>query len=235
MLQDIIRRVTMNASTQFKNLSSIATNIANYSTNAYKVKNFEVFLDESGRLQATVRGNASKGAIELSKNPLDVAIDGPGYFYVTKPDGSTAYTRDGRFMINAKGYLTTLNGSIVGNGINVPINYYKLTFDHDGTVKIRIKQEDDSKVIGKLNIVNFPNPAALKELGGNLQAPTEASGEPQPIENVSYIKQNFTEKSNLNLWDSISDVMKTNGSYIASLRLIKYTDEMYRQSVNLRQ
>ena len=235
MLQDIMRRVTMNASTQFKNLGFISTNVANYSTNAYKCKHFCTYMDEAGQLQATIRGDTSKGAIQMSKNPLDVAIDGPGYFYVTKQDGSTAYTRDGQFIINAQGYLTTLSGAIVGNGIKVPVNYYKLIFEKDGTVKIRIKEEDDPVKIGKIDIVNFPNPGALKEIGGNLQVPTEASGEAQPVEKVDYVKQYAVERSNLNIWDTISEVLRTNGSYIASLRIVKYTDEMYRQSVNLRQ
>ena len=235
MLQDIIRRVTMNASTQFKNLSYISTNVANYSTNAYKCKHFASYLDESGNLMATVRGDSSKGAILQSKNPLDVSIDGPGYFFVTKPDGQTAYTRDGRFIVNAKGYLTTLSGAMLGNGIKVPVNYYKLIIDKDGSVNIRIREEDEPKKIGQIDIVNFPRPGALKEVGGNLQVPTEASGEAQPMENVDHVKQYSTEMSNLNVWDTISEVLRTNGSYIASLRLVKYADEVYRQSTNLKQ
>lgn len=235
MLEDIIRRATLNASTQFRNLSYIATNISNYKTNAYKAKNFETYLDESGNVCGTERNDASKGAMYSSLNPLDLAIDGPGYFVVTKQDGSTAYTRDGRFIVNAKGYLSTLSGAVLGNGIQVPVNYHKIYFEKDGTVKIRVKETDDPKEIGKLSIVNFPNPAGLKDAGGNLQLPTESSGEPEIIEKPSSVKQFTSEMSNLNLWDSISAVMRTNGSYIASLRIIKYTDEMYRQSVNLRQ
>jgi flagellar basal-body rod protein FlgG len=235
MLQDIMKRVTMNASTQFQNLSYISTNVANYSTNAYKIKNFETFLDEAGHIKGTLRGDASKGSIETSKNPMDVAIDGPGYFVVTKPDGSTAYTRDGRFIINAKGYISTLNGAMVGNGIKVPVNYFKLYYEKDGTVNIRIKEEDDKKAIGKIQLVNFANPGALKEIGENLQMPTEASGQPQTVEKVDHVKQYAIERSNLNIWEAISTVLRTNGSYIASLRLVKYTDEMYRQSANLKQ
>lgn len=235
MLQDIMRRVTMNASAQFNNLNYISTNVSNYSTNAYKCKHFMQYLDDAGRLHATVRGDTSKGAIARSKNPLDVAIDGPGYFYVTKQDGSTAYTRDGRFIINAQGYLTTISGAIVGNGIKVPVNYYRLYFEKDGTVKIRVKEIDDPQTIGKLELVNFPSPGNLKEIGGNLQAPTEASGQPEPVENPDYVKQFHVENSNLNIWDTVSEVLRNNGSYIASLRIVKYADEMYRQSVNLRQ
>lgn len=235
MLQDIIRKVTMNASTQFKNLSYISTNTANFSTNAYKCKNFATYLDQTGKVQATVRGDTSIGAIQATKNPLDLAIDGPGYFFVTKPDGSTAYTRDGRLIVNAQGYLTTLTGSLLGNGIKVPVNYYKLDIEKNGEVKIRLKQSNEAKKIGQIDIVNFPSPGNLKEIGGNLQVPTEASGEAQPVEKCDYIKQNAVERSNLNVWDTVSEVLRTNGAYIASLRLVKYTDEMYSKSVNLRQ
>lgn len=235
MMEEIIKRATLNASTQAKNLSFISTNVVNYSTNTYRAKQFETYLDESGTVQATIRPNMSNGAIELSRNPLDVAIDGQGYFYVTKPDGSTAYTRDGRFIINAKGYLSTLNGALVGGGIKVPINYFKLDIDKDGTVKVRVREEDAPTTLGKITIVNFPNPGGLKELGGNMQGQTEASGAAQPISNPNYIKQYATEKSNVSIWDSIGDILRSNGSYIASLRIVKYADELYRQSVNLRQ
>lgn len=235
MLEDIIRRAALNASTQFRNLSYIANNVSNYKTSAYKSKNFETYLDENGNVAGTERNDASKGAMLSSNNPLDLAIDGPGYFVVTKQDGSTGYTRDGRFIVNAKGYLSTMSGAILGNGIQVPVNYHKIYFDKDGTVKLREKETDDPKVIGKISIVNFANPAGLKEAGGNIQLPTESSGDPELVENPTYINQFKTEMSNLNLWDSISAVMRTNGSYVASLRIIKYTDEMYRQSVNLRQ
>ena len=235
MLQDIIQKVTRNAAMQMNRLSYVTTNISNLSTNSYKVKNFETYIDEAGIVNSTVRTDIRKGAMRATKNNLDLAINGPGYFYVTKPDGTTAYTRDGRLNINAKGYLATVDGALVGNGIKVPINYYKLTIAQDGTVSVRAKEVDDPKVIGKINLVNFPNPAGLKEVKGNLLLPTEASGQPEPMEKVDHIKQGTQEMSNTTIWDSVSEALRTNGSYISSLRLVKYTDEMYRNSVNLKQ
>lgn len=234
MLQDILRRVTMNASTQFKSLGYLTSNVANYSTTGYKKKEFLTYLDEAGNVNASVRGDASQGQLLRSKNPLDFAIDGPGYFPVTKPDGTTAYTRDGRFIINAKGYLSTLTGGLIGNGIKVPVNYYMLKVDQNGAVKIRVKEEDDYKEIGKINLVSFSSPGELKDIGGNMVTPTAASGEAQPLEK-GCIKQYFTETSNINIWDTVSDVLRINGSYIAGLRLAKYVDEVYRQAVNLKQ
>lgn len=235
MLQDIMKKVTQNASMQVERLGYISSNIANLSTNAYKSKSFELFMDESGRVQGSVRGNYAKGAIQGSKNPLDIAIDGPGYFYVTNPDGSTAYTRDGRLQVNAQGYLATQNGALIGNGIKVPINYYKLYINNDGVVKVKEKESDDPKEIGKINIVNFHNPGALRDIGQNMVVPTVDSGEPMVMAERVNIKQGATEKSNVAVWDTVSDVMRINGSYISSLRIVKYTDELYRQSVNLRQ
>jgi flagellar basal-body rod protein FlgG len=235
MFHEIVKRATTNATTQFQKLGYVSTNLVNYSTPAYKVKDFELFLDEAGRIKGTLRGDASKGAIELSKNPLDVAIDGPGYFVVTKHDGSTAYTRDGRFIVNARGYLSTLTGEIIGSGIKVPVNYFKLYFEPDGTVNIKIKEEDDKRAIGKLNIVNFPSPGNLKDAGKNLVVPTEASGSPQTVENPSYIKQYATETSNMNFFETMSQILRTNSSFISSMKLVKYTDQIYRQSINLRQ
>lgn len=234
MLQDIIRRVTMNASTQFKALGYMTTNLANYNTTGYKKKEFLTYLDEAGNVKATVRGDDANGQLLRSKNPLDFAIDGPGYFPVTKPDGTNAYTRDGRFIVNAKGYLATLTGGMVGDGIKIPVNYYKLKVDQDGSVKIRVKEQDDYKTIGKINIVSFACPGEVKDIGENLVTPTAASGEAKPYKE-GCIKQYFTETSNLNIWDSVSETLRINGSYIAGLRLVKYVDEVYRQSVNLRQ
>lgn len=235
MLQDIIRKSVMTASSQMQNMAYISTNVANYSTNAYKSKQFEMFLDEAGKIQGTVRTDTSKGGIELTQNPMDLAIDGPGYFYVTQPDGSTAYTRDGRLTINSKGYLTTISGALHGNGIQVPENYYSLSVDKTGKVLIRVKEDDNPKEIGKINLVNFANPGGLKDIGSNLVAQTESSGEPKTVENPTYIKQNAIERSNFNVWDSVADVLRCNGSYIANLRIVKYTDDMLAKAVNLRQ
>jgi len=235
MFQDMIKRATMTAATQMQNMAFITSNVSNYSTNGYKTKQFEMFLDEAGSIQSTIRTDTSKGSIEITKNPMDIAIDGPGYFYVTKPDGTTAYTRDGRLMVNAKGYLTTMTGALHGNGIKIPENYYKLTIDGSGKVLIRVKEQDNSTEIGKINLVNFPNAGGLKEIGGNLLEQTEASGEPKIVENPSYIKQNAIERSNVNIWDSVSDVLRCNGSYIANLRIVKYADDMLAKSVNLKQ
>ncbi len=234
-LQGIISKSVNNATMQFERLGYIATNSANMNTNAYKNVRFENYLKEDGRLEGQLRTDFSEGGFVITKRPLDVAICGSGFFPVTQKDGNTAYTRDGSFAINKDGLLVTNDGAIVGEGIKVPPNYYRLSVKKDGEVFVTLKINDKEEKIGKINIVNFPNPEELKLNDGNMYTPTEQSGKATIVENPNYIKQGGLEKSNVDMYATINDILKLNASMISSSRIIKMVDEIYRQSINLRQ
>jgi flagellar basal-body rod protein FlgG len=234
-LQGIISKSIDNANKQFDTLGYITTNVANYNTVGYKSQRFENYLMENGHLEGALRTDCQTGAIMNTKRPLDLAIDGSGYFPVTGKDGTVSYTRDGSFTVNADGYIVNADGSIVGDGIQVPQNYKKLKIDEDGTVSVIEEINATPKVLGKIPVVLFNNPEKLKSTEGNKFIATNESGVPTLDTESKKIKQGSLEKSNVNLFSSVDEVLRLNGSLISSLRLIKIVDEFYRQSVNLSQ
>lgn len=234
MLDVIMRLAASNASKQFQSLDSIANNVANYNTTGYKAKRFEQFLTSDDRLEGIQRVDASKGQAMITKRQLDIAIDGFGYIPVTQPDGTTAYTRDGSLTLNSQGFLVSSRGDIVGDGIKIPIDYDTIQIHPDGAVKVKNTGEQDYKVVGKITLSRFANPEALKNLGYNKLAVTEESG--QPISDTdSKIKQGALERSNVNIHGQVENILRLNASLISNIRIIKFADDLYRQSVNLKQ
>lgn len=234
-LQGIIRKSINNTTTQFDKLGYIGDNFANYSTNGYKSVRFEQMLNENGYLTGTVRTNYTQGAIQITSNPYDVAINGDGYIPVVSQTGEVQYTRDGSFKISKDGYLTTNDGWIVGEGIQVPTSSYKITIKPDGTVTSMDNSKSDEKKIGTIPLVQFQNSEGLKQSDNNKMIATEDSGDATLVKNHDFIAQNALEHSNTNIYDSVSEMLRLNASMIASLRMAKIVDDMYNKSINLRQ
>lgn len=234
-LQGIISRSVDNSITQFDSLSYITANVSNYNTVGYKAQRFENYLQDNGRLEGALRTDYSDGVYMDTKKTLDVAIKGPGFFPVTSADGKVSYTRNGAFKVNSEGYLVTVDNHLVGDGIKVPTNYYKLKIRPDGEVTVIPERDGDEQTLGRIPVVTFNNPEGLKSLEDNKLAPTEDSGKPILMVNNSNIKQGCLERSNVNIFGCVDEVLRLNGSLIASTRLIKVVDEFYRQSINLRQ
>lgn len=234
-LQGIIRKSINNTTTQFDKMGYIGNNFANYSTNGYKSVRFEQMLNENGYLTGTVRTNYKQGSIQITSNPYDVAINGDGFIPVTSANGEVQYTRDGSFKISKDGYLTTNDDWIVGDGIKVPQNSYKITINPNGTVTSMDSSKSGEKKIGTIPLVQFKNPEGLKQADNNKLVPTEDSGEAKLVKDHDYLAQNALEHSNTNIFDSVSDMLRLNASMIASLRMAKIVDDMYNKSINLRQ
>lgn len=234
-LQGIIRRSINNTTTQFDKLGSIADNFANYSTTGYKSVRFEQMLNENGYLTGTVRTNFQQGSIQITSNPYDVAINGNGLIPVVSPQGEVQYTRDGSFKVGKDGYLTTNDGWLVGEGIKIPTNIYKLTIKPNGTVTSMDSSNSPEKVLGKIPLVQFKNPEGLAQADNNKYKATEESGDAALLKDHDFLAQNSLEMSNTNVYGSVSDMLRLNASMIASLRMAKIVDDMYNKSINLRQ
>lgn len=234
-LQGIIRKSINNTTTQFDKLGYIGNNFANYSTTGYKSVRFEQMLSEDGYLTGVVRQNMEQGSVQITSNPYDVALTGEGFIPVVSPSGQVQYTRDGSFKISKEGYLATNDGWLVGEGIQVPLNSYKITIKPDGTVTSMDDSKSAEKKIGMIPVVQFKNPEGLKQGDNNKVLATEESGEAFLVKGHEYIAQNALEHSNTNIYDSVSEMLRLNASMIASLRMAKIVDDMYNKSINLRQ
>lgn len=234
-LQGIIRQSVNNAQIQFDKMGYIGNNFANYSTTGYKSVRFEQMLDENGYLTGVARTDYSQGSIQITSNPYNIAIKGAGFIPVTSPTGEVQYTRDGSFKIGKDGYLMTNDNWLVGGGIQIPSNIYKLTIKPDGTVTSMDSSKSPEKTIGTIPLVQFINPEGLVQGDCNKLKATNDSGEAKLVKDHNYIAQNALEHSNLDIYDSVSDMLRLNASMIASLRLAKIVDDMYNKSINLRQ
>jgi flagellar basal-body rod protein FlgG len=234
MLDHIMKQAATNANRQFEVLSNVSVNVANINTVGYKNTRFEQFLVSDGRLDGVQRVDASPGSIMITKRELDVAIDGFGYMPVTQPDGTTAYTRDGSFSLNSQGYLVTQRGDIVGDGIQIPADHKKIQIKPDGTVEIQTVSRPEFHEVGKISLVRFINPEKLQNIGYNKHLATADAGTPT-VDTDSRIKQGNLERSNVNVHHQIDQVLRLNAGVISNMRIIKFADDLYRQSVNLRQ
>ena len=238
-------------------LDTISNNLANVSTNGYK-RSHAVFEDlmyqnlrQAGaasseqtalptglqvglgtRAVATAR-NLSQGNLQQSSNNLDVAIRGNGLFEIQLPDGTTGYTRDGSFQVDAQGQLVTNNGYVLQPGIVVPAQAQSVTIGGDGTVTVTLPGQSGAQTIGQIQLANFANPAGLDPKGQNLFAETSASGTPTsgaPQSNgLGSLAQGFVETSNVNVVEELVSMISTQRAYELNSKAIQTSDQMLQR------
>ncbi|MCM1010921.1 MAG: flagellar hook basal-body protein [Fusobacterium sp.] len=234
--QAIIRRNVSNVTSQFEKLGFVGNNLANYNTKGYKTVNFEQMLTEDGYLTGAIRSDYAQGAVMITSNPYDVAINGTGFIPVVSEDGEVAYTRDGAFKQGKNGYLVTEDDWIVGEGIKIPANCFKFEIRKNGEVFAYDTNESISgKKIGTIPLVRFASQENLKSIGMNKFTTTEDSGEAMLVKDHDCIAQNNLENSNTNIYTGVSDMLRLNASMIAGMRMMKVVDDMYNKSINIRE
>ena len=234
-IQGVIRKCINNTTTQFDKLGYIANNFSNYSTTGYKGVRFEQMINEDGYLTGAVRTDYRQGSVRITSNPYDIALTGPGFIPVTSPTGEVQYTRDGSLKIGKDGYLVTNDGWVVGEGIKIPTDIYKLIIGKDGTVSAMADKYSTPKKLGTIPIVQFANHEGLAQGAENKMKATDESGDAKLVKNHEYIAQNSLECSNVNVVDEANSMLRLNASMIASLRMAKIVDDMYKKSINLRE
>jgi flagellar basal-body rod protein FlgG len=238
-------------------LDVISNNLANASTNGYK-RSHAVFEDlmyqnlrqagsntsEQSQLPAGLQvglgvrtvatsRNFSQGNLTQTGNQLDVAIQGNGFFQVTMPDGTTSYTRDGAFQVNAAGQLVTSSGLPIASGITVPANATSVSVSADGTVAATIPGNVTPQAIGTIALASFVNPAGLEPRGQNLFSETASSGQPNAgapgANGLGQLMQGFTESSNVNVVQELVGMIQTQRAYEMNSKAIQTTDQMLQK------
>mgnify|MGYP002146663772 FL=1 len=238
-------------------LDAISNNLANSATNGYK-KSHVVFEDlmyqnirQAGansseqttlptglqvglgtRAVANVR-SFTQGNLQQSSNPLDLAVQGNGFFEVQMPDGTTGYTRDGSFQVSAQGQLVTNNGYLLQPGITIPATAQSVTIGTDGTVSVTLPGQAQPQSVGQIQLASFVNPAGLEPKGQNLYAETAASGAPAtgaPGSNqLGTVKQGFVETSNVNVVEELVSMIQTQRAYELNSKAIQTSDQMLQK------
>ena len=179
----------------------------------------------------------SQGSLTHTGNPLDVAVQGQGFFQIQMPDGTTAYTRDGTFQTNAQGQLVTSSGYLVQPGITVPQGAQSVTIGNDGTVSVVLPGQALPQTVGQLQLAGFVNPAGLEPKGQNIFGETAASGTPNvgtPGQNgLGFVQQGFVETSNVNVVEELVQMIQTQRAYELNSKAIQTSDQMLQKLAQL--
>ncbi|GBF23366.1 flagellar basal-body rod protein FlgG [Candidatus Gastranaerophilus sp. (ex Termes propinquus)] len=234
-LQGIVRRTTLNALNQFEKTGVVTERLSNMNTPGYKAVRFEEVMHEQGYATSVIRTDHSQGSHQVTDNPLDVSIKGPGFIPVTNKSGEIHYTRAGSFTVNKEGMIVTNAGDVVGSGIVIDADYEKLEIKPDGRVLTYRTLLSEPEERGVIPLVNFVNPEGLKEIGNNKFAKTEESGDALLVLEHSRMAQRHTERANVDVFASVNEIMRTNASLLASTTLLGAIDKMYEKAINIRQ
>ena len=177
-----------------------------------------------------------QGNLINSNNPLDLAIQGRGFFEILLPDGSLSYTRDGTFQLNPDGQMVTSSGYTLQPAITVPPGAQSITIGVDGVVSVLLPGSADPLQIGTLQVTDFLNPAGLQARGENLFLETIASGPPQAgtpgLNGLGTLIQGTLETSNVNVVEELVNMIETQRAYEMNSKAIERSDEMLRYVTN---
>ncbi|MBZ9538322.1 flagellar basal-body rod protein FlgG [Modicisalibacter tunisiensis] len=242
-------------------LDVISNNLANVSTNGFKRSRavFEDLLYQNLRqpgAQSTVQDNLpsgfqvgsgvrpvaterlhTQGNLENTENSRDLAINGKGFFQVQRPDGTTAYTRDGSFQVNQNGQLVTSSGYPIEPAVFIPQNALSVSVSKDGIVSVTQPGTTQSTQVGQLTLANFTNPAGLESVGENLYLETDASGpvaQNLPGNNgAGVLYQGYVETSNVNVVEEMVGMIETQRAYEINSKAVEKSDQMLARLAQL--
>jgi len=180
----------------------------------------------------------SQGDFQQTENPLDLVVEGAGFFQVLRPDGTTGYTRSGAFKQDGSGKVVTSDGFQIQPGLTVPNNATSITVGTDGTVSVTQAGQTTAQQIGTLQLARFVNPAGLLSVGRSLFVPTQASGDPvvanPGTDGMGTISQGFLEMSNVKVVDEMVAMITSQRAYEANSKAIQTADEMLSMANNMR-
>lgn len=234
-LQGIIRRNVVNTMHQFEKFGYYSQNIGNAYTHGYKAIRFDDVLDEQGYVSGALRTNHAQGAFQITQNPLDVGIKGAGFIPITSLGGEIYYTRDGSFALDKNGYLVTTSGDLVGGGIRIDASSAKVEIRKNGEVYTYKDPSSEGVYCGTIPLVQFANPDGLEECGKNRYSATEKSGEISLVEDHNRIAQYGIERSNVDIFATVDELMRLNTSLLASTSLMSAIGDMYDKAINIRE
>lgn len=246
---------------QQMNVDNIANNLANANTTGYKMRRTQ-FQDlmyqnitqpgAAAGAQTTVptglqvglgtRSVANEivftqGSFAQTNNPLDIVIQGNGFFQVTMPSGEISYTRDGSFQLDKDGRVVTSSGDPLEPSITIPAEAMNIAIAKDGTVSYSLTGQTAAVTAGQIQLASFQNPAGLNAVGGNLFTATDASGQPTVtnpgLTGVGTLQQGYLEQSNVSVVQEFINLIAAQRGYEANSKVVKAADEMYQQVNNI--
>lgn len=247
---------------QQMNLDNIANNLANSSTAGFYGRRLQfsdlvyqnlVMPGAAATQQTTIAAGLqvglgtmprasevvqTQGNFSSTGNPLDLAIQGLGFFQVTLPDGTIAYTRAGSFHLDAQGNIVTADGNPLEPNITIPANATSITIGTDGTVSVTQSGQIAAQQVGSIQLAMFPNPGGLNSVGNNLMLATTASGDPivgapGAAEGLGTIQQGMLEQSNVDIVEEFVQMIVAQRAYESNSRVVTSADQMLQDLTNL--
>jgi flagellar basal-body rod protein FlgG len=247
---------------QQMNLDTIANNLANVNTTGFKRTrvDFQDLLYQTYRAPGTAGSQGttiptgiqvghgsrpvatqrifSQGDFQQTENPLDLVIEGDGFFQVTRPDGTTAYTRAGAFKKDGTGRVVTSEGFLLFPAITLPADAKQITVGTDGTVSVTLPGQTAASTVGTIQLASFVNPAGLLSVGRNLFQPTAASGTAvlgnPGVSGLGTLAQGFLELANVKVVEEMVAMITSQRAYEANSKAIQTADDMLGISNNLK-
>ncbi|HEX4923334.1 MAG TPA: flagellar basal-body rod protein FlgG, partial [Bdellovibrionales bacterium] len=187
---------------------------------------------------AAVAKDFEGGSAKLTNRPLDLQVEGSGFFPVLLPNGQVAYTRDGSFKKDPAGRITDSNGNALQPEITIPPNATGIEITPTGSVQIVTQESNVPQTVGQIQLVSFVNPPGLRAIGRNLFMPSNASGLPiqgLPGENGNgTIASKQLEASNVNIVDEMVNMITAQRAYETNSKAVQAVDQMLQSVNNLR-
>ncbi len=247
---------------QQMNLDNIANNLANSSTAGFYGRRLQfsdlvyqnlIMPGAAATQQTTVAAGLqvglgtmprasevvqTQGNFTSTSNPLDLAIQGLGFFQVTMPDGTIAYTRSGSFHLDAQGNIVTADGNALQPNITIPANATTITVGTDGTVSVTQSGQTAAQQVGSIQLAMFPNPGGLNSVGNNLYLQTTASGDPivgapGAAEGLGTLQQGMLEQSNVDIVSEFVQMIVAQRAYESNSRVVTSADQMLQDLTNI--
>jgi flagellar basal-body rod protein FlgG len=248
-------------SAQQANLDTVANNLANSATAGFRRRRlqFEDMIYQNmitpgspqsqqttsaglqiglGTRSAATEMIMTQGDFNQTGNNLDIAIQGAGFFQVSRPDGTIAFTRSGNFHRNNQGMMVTADGDTVLPSITIPSNATDITISQYGVVSAKIPGQSTPAQLGTIQLATFANPGGLNCIGGNLFEQTASSGNPitdNPGGNTGMgtLQQGYLENSNVDVVAEFVQMILAQRAYESNSKVVHVADDMYSQINNM--
>jgi flagellar basal-body rod protein FlgG len=189
------------------------------------------------RLAATTR-IFNQGSSKVTENPLDMMIDGDGFFQVLLPDGTYAYTRDGTLKVDSEGDLVTTTGYRIEPTLTLPRESEELMVSGDGNISVLLQGEEEPSDLGRFELVRFQNPTGLRNIGHNMYKETAASGPPimgnPGEEGLGSVQMGYLEMSNVSVIEEMIGMITAQRAYEINSKAVKTAEEMLSIATNLK-
>lgn len=257
-----LRTAASGLNAQQRYVEIISNNIANVNTTGYKSvrPEFQDLLYETLRPAGAINRNGleplnevqigsgvelvgtaknfRQGDVNETGRELDMAINGEGFFVVSMPDGSRAFTRDGTFSLNNVGEIVTSQGYRLDPGVSVPDDVVEIQISKNGTINVLRENSVETETIGQIEIARFVNPGGLRSLGENTYIESPASGaaiyEKPGTNNTGQILQKYLENSNVSIVEEMVNMITAQRAYELNSKSVQTADTILGTATQLK-